>query len=297
MFASLTEIFYQIDNFCKYFERGGKNYFLANPTKKRKKACAMSLSEIMTIMVLFHMSDYRTLKHFYLECVLKELKPCFPRSVSYQRFVQLQQYALLPLAIFFNGLKGQQTGIYYVDSTLLEVCHIKREKRHKVFAGLAAKGKSSMGWFFGFKLHLVINNLGEILACTLTKGNVDDRKPVASLVSQLKGWLFGDKGYIGQAFTQELKKQCIEIFTRVKKNMKERIMNGAQKFYLGKRGIVETVIGQLKCCCQIEHSRHRKPENAFTSLIAGLVAYAFKIRKPQIKINKKTSNYLPLTSN
>ncbi len=298
MFAFLTEIFCQIDDFCKRFDQqNGKDFFLSNSTKKRNRSCNMRLSEVMTIMVLFHMSDYRTFKHFYIQCVLTGLKTYFPSALSYQRFVQLEQYALLPLTVFFNGLKGQESGIYYVDSTSIEVCRIKREKSHKVFAGMAAKGRNSMGWFFGFKLHLVINHVGEIMSCALTSANVNDRKPVPKLVEWLNGWLFGDKGYLGQAFMEELKKQCIELFTKVKKNMKERVINEAQSFYLSRRGVVETVIDQLKNCCQIEHSRHRKPENAFTSLMAGLVAYAFKPRKPSVRTDKINAGNLCLISN
>jgi hypothetical protein len=200
----------------------------------------------------------------------------------------------MPMAIFLNGLKGKETGIYFVDSTSIKVCNIKREKRHKVFKGLASKGKNSMGWFFGFKLHLIINNYGEIMACNLTKANTDDRKPVPGLVYRLKGWLFGDKGYLGQEFFAKLKEQSIEIFTRVKKNMKTKIINMSQEFFLSKRGVIETVIDQLKNCCQIEHTRHRKPANAFVNLISGLISYSFKARKPAININKLTAKSLSL---
>jgi hypothetical protein len=191
----------------------------------------------------------------------------------------------MPLTVFLRGLKGEETGVYYVDSTSIEVCNIKREKRHKVFKVLANKGKNSMGWFFGFKLHLIINNNGEIMACNLKKANVDDRKPVPKLVSELKGWLFGDKGYLGKEFFTKLKEQFMEIFTKVKKNMKTKIIGLAEKFYLSKRGLVETVIDQLKNCCQIEHTRHRKVENAFVNIISGLIAYSFRERKPSVKLS------------
>ncbi|MDX1917391.1 MAG: IS982 family transposase [Rickettsiaceae bacterium] len=181
----------------------------------------------------------------------------------------------MPLTIFFSGLKGRETGIYFVDSTSIEVCHIKREKRHKVFKGLATKSKGSMGWFFGFKLHLVINNLGEIMSAKLTTANTDDRKPVPDLVSSLSGWLFGDKGYLGKNLMEKLKEQSIDIFTKVKRNMKKRMMTMGEKFYLSKRGLIETVNDQLKNLCQIEHTRHRKPANAFANLVAGLIAYSF----------------------
>lgn len=297
MFTFLTDIFCQIDDFCNGFDKNCSNYFLTSNEAKRKKPCRISLSEIITIMILFHRSDYRTFKSFYLLVICGHLKNDFPNSVSYPRFVQLMEYALMPLVVFLSGLKGHKTGFYYVDSTSIEVCHIKREKSHKVFKGLATKGKNSMGWFFGFKLHLVINNLGEIMAVSFTKANVDDRKPVPKLVEALKGWLFGDKGYLGQAFMEKLKEQSIDIFTKVKKNMKKRVMNASQKFLLSKRGLVETVIDQLKNICQIEHSRHRKPANAFVNLVAGLIAYCFKDRKPSINQGKLTMAGLALTSN
>jgi hypothetical protein len=263
MYPFLTEIFCAIDDFCKSFDTKYQHFFLNSPNKKRQKACSISLSEIMAIVILFHMSNYRTFKHFYLLCVCRELKSCFPKALSYPRFVQVMERALMPLTVFLRGIKGKETGVYYVDSTSIEVCHIKREKRHKVFKGMANKGKNSMGWFFGFKLHLIINNLGEIMACKLIPANTDDRKPVAKLMERLNGWLFGDKGYLGKEFLEKLKVQSVELFTKVKKNMKERIINMTQQFYLSKRGLIETVNDQLKNTCQIEHTRHRKPENAF----------------------------------
>jgi Transposase DDE domain len=296
MFVSLTEIFCQIDDFCNNFDANLQHFFLTGPTKKRRKACAISLSEIMTIVILFHMSGYRTFKDFYLLCVCRELRPYFPKLLSYSRFVQVMEYALMPLTVFLNGIKGKETGIYYADSTPIAVCHIRREKRHKVFKGLATKGKSSMGWFFGFKLHLVINNLGEIMACTLTKANTDDRKPVPTLVNMLEGWLFADKGYLGKEFWEKLKAQSIELFTKVKKNMQKKIMAPIHSFYLSKRGLIETVNDQLKNICQIEHTRHRKPANAFVNLVSGLIAYAFKPRKPSIKNDKLRKPMVALTS-
>jgi hypothetical protein len=286
MFAFLTDIFCHIDDFCNSFDKNCQNYFLTSNCTKRKKSCRVSLSEIMTIMILFHRSEYRNFKYFYLYVIMRDLKNDFPNALSYQRFVHIMEYALMPLVVFLAGLKGRETGLYYVDSTSIEVCHIKREKSHKVFKGLATKGKNSMGWFFGFKLHLVINNLGELMSCSLSKTNVDDRKPVPKLMETLSGWLFGDKGYLGKDFMEKLKEQSIEIFTKVKKNMAKRAMSVGQKFFLSKRGLVETVIDQLKNICMIEHSRHRKPANAFANLIAGLIAYCFKPRKPSVNLRK-----------
>lgn len=284
MLTPITEIFYQVDEFCKHFgENKGRFLLPCNSGKKRMKKIRMSLSEIMTILILFHFSDYRTFKHFYINCIRGEMQSYFPASLSYSRFVQLTEIALLPLMIFFQGIKGKATDVYYVDSTSIEACHIKREKRHKVFKGLATKGKNSMGWFFGFKLHIVINKVGEIMSFQLTPAHINDRAPVPFLVRKLQGWLFGDKGYLGREFAEKLKENSIRLFTKVKKNMKDIVLTPAQNFYLKKRGIVETVIDQLKNLCQVEHSRHRKPINALVNIISALVAYSLKIRKPTVK--------------
>jgi hypothetical protein len=77
--------------------------------------------------------------------------------------------------------RGQQTGLAFVDSTPIAVCHNKRIGHHKTFAGLARRGKSTTGWCYGFKLHLVINDQGEVLAFCLIPGKVDDREPVPTL--------------------------------------------------------------------------------------------------------------------
>src|SRR5215510_6009028 len=166
MDANLVEIFYFIDEFCKEIEKTMEGHLLPKDTSKktRKRAFTMSDSEIITIMIMFHQSHYRDLKYFYINQIQKNYKSDFPQTVSYNRFVELQQKALLPMTIFLQVCCiGKCTGISIIDSTPIRVCHIKREKSHKVFKGLAAKGKSSTGWFFGFKLHLVVNDKGEII--------------------------------------------------------------------------------------------------------------------------------------
>lgn len=297
MLTSVTEIFCAIDDFCKYFEESYNRYLIDNPHRKRNRTCSMSLSEIMTITILFHLSDYRTFKSFYINCLKRELNSYFPNSVSYNRFVELIPSGLVPLTVFLSGIKGRETGLYFADSTSIEVCHNKRERRHRVFKDIATKGKNSMGWFFGLKLHLVINNLGEIMACTITKANTDDRVPLPKMLQKLKGWLFADKGYLGMPLIKKLQAQAIQIFTKVRKTMKARIMTPTQQFFLGKRGIIETVIDQLKNSCQIEHTRHRSPANAMVNIISGVIAYCFRDRKPSIRLNKIDMKNMTLISN
>ena len=110
---------------------------------------------MMTIMVLFHLSHYRTFNDFYFECVKEPLCVCFKRLVSYNRFVELQKIAALPLAAYLRHKAVEKTGLYFTSP--LKVCHNIRIHKHKTFKGIAARGKHSMGWFFGFKLHIVIN--------------------------------------------------------------------------------------------------------------------------------------------
>lgn len=256
----------------------------------------MALSEIMTIVMMFHLSHYRTFKDFYLCCILGTHKKDFPKAVSYNRFVELQPSTLMPLFVFLLTLQGEQTGIYYVDSTKLPVCHNLRISRHKVFKGLAQRGKTSTGWFFGFKLHLVFNHKGEIMNFCLSPGNVDDRNPITDMMKKLKGWLFGDRGYISKSLTETLRNQGVELITNVKKNMKKVIIQPLKKFLLSKRGIVETIIDQLKNILHIDHTRHRSPVNFQVNVLAGLLAYILRPRKVSVAMPLPPHHPL-LTSN
>src|SRR3954454_20233614 len=144
----------------------------------------------------------------------------FPGLPCYEHFVGLQKSVFVPLVFFLLSHLGNKTGVYYIDSTALPVCDNHRINRHKVFADLAQRGKTSMGWFFGFKLHLVFNNRHEIVALKLTPGNVHDTTPVPALTRELTGKLFGDKGYIGQKLAEDLLRRGLTLFTRVRRNMK-----------------------------------------------------------------------------
>jgi len=171
----------------------------------------------MSIIILFHRSNYKDFKNFYLFYMHKHLKKAFPKLLSYSRFLEVMPRVLVPLCGYFTHLKGKPTGISFVDSTSLKVCHNLRIPRHKVFEGIAARGKGIMGWFYGFKLHLIINHLGDILAVKLTPGNVDDRKPVPELTNNVFGKLYDDKGYISKALAGTLFEKNMELITNVKK--------------------------------------------------------------------------------
>lgn len=200
---SLLELFCHVDDFCQAFEPQWRQSLLQQGTIKRVRQAQLSTSEIMTIVIHFHQARYRDFKTYYTDYVLVHLQDAFPQLVSYTRFVELMGRALVPLMAYFYYCKGRCTGISFVDSTPLAVCHNRRIPRHKVFAELAARGKTSMGWFYGFKLHLVVNDRGELLAVTLTPGNTDDRQPVPHMARELFGKLFGDKGYISAPLAKQ----------------------------------------------------------------------------------------------
>lgn len=286
---NLTELYCLVDEFCKEFMPLWSRHLISHDLRKRIREPRLSMAEIMTIVIHFHQSHYRTFKHYYLHHVQSHLRNLFPSLVSYQRFVLLMKMAIVPLCFFLQILKGERTGIYFIDSTILKACHIKREKQHKVFNGIAQKSKSTMGYFYGFKLHLVINDKGEIMACKLTAGNVDDRAPVQDLMQTLIGKLFGDKGYISQNLHDELLQKGIHLITRIRKNMKNKLMPFIDKLLLRKRAVIESVNDQLKNVCQIEHTRHRSVWNFLVNILGALVAYSLQPKKPSIR-----SDMLPL---
>lgn len=295
--AQITEIYVSIDDFYLQFKKEMEKHQLANITKKRNRAYRMSPSEVMTIMVLFHLSNFKDMKHFYLIYIKDHLKAEFPRTVSYNRFVELMQSVVFPLAIYLKTQQmGQCTGISFVDSTPLRVCHNRRIHSHKVFSGIARRGHCSIGWFFGFKLHLIINEKGDLLNFVITLGNVDDREPLVAgkMLKNIWGKLFGDKGYLSQELFETLFVSGIHLITKIRNNMKNTLMNVNDKILLRKRALVESVHDELKNICQIEHSRHRSFVNFITNLLAGLTAYSFLPKKPAIKCNFEFTNQLAI---
>lgn len=286
---SLIAIFCDADDFCKEFEPEWRKILigqLIGDKKSRNRKIGLSLSEAMTIVIMFHKTRYRTFKDYYERYVRGPLRSFFPKLLSYSRFVNLMKTCLFPLFIFSQGCLGKCSGISFVDSTILTVCHARRINSHRVFKKMAKRGKTSTGWFYGFKLHLIINDAGEILAYMLSPGNVDDRVPVSDLSKNLFGKLFGDKGYISQELFLKLYERGLQIITRLKRNMKNKLMDIFDKVLLRSRGVIESVNCKLKFDCQIEHHRHRSPWNFLVNLISGIVAYAYDPRKPCIHLTK-----------
>jgi hypothetical protein len=196
---------------------------------------------------------------------------------------------LLPLVAYLHLQMGRCTGISFIDSTPLAVCHNARIPQHRVVARDAARGKSSLGWFYGFKLHLVVNERGELLSFCLTRGNVDDRQPVPALLQRVNGLfgkLFADKGSISQPLAEQLLvEEGVQLITRLRKNMHNRLLLLSDRLLLRKRAIIETIYDQLKNICQIEHTRHRSPVNFLVHLVCGLIAYCHLPNKPALDLH------------
>ena len=292
MLIDITKIFVEADDFFKGFEQDCKEALLALEDKNyaAMSEFALSPSEVMAILIAFHMSNYRTFKHFYIKQVQRYWREAFPNLVSYPRFIALQKYVLLPLCGFLYSRTGPVTGISYIDSTPLIVCHNRRIKSHKVFNELAERGKNSVGWFYGFKLHIIVNDCGELLAVKVTPGNTNDRAVVPEMTQGIVGKLFGDKGYISQKLFEFLFENGLQLITRIKKHMNNKLMPIADKILLRKRSIIETINDQLKNISQIEHTRHRSIWGFMVNLICGLIAYSYREKKPSLKLNSSRSD-------
>ncbi len=294
----VTELFCMADDFCKFFDAMMAKYTLKSDKKRSYyRESTMSKAEIMMIMILFHDSGYRCLKHFYLEKVCCHMRHLFPDVVSYNRFVELEKEVAVPLALFIKKvLLGKCTGISFVDSTPLSVCKNQRIHIHKVFKGIAQRGKCSMGWFFGFKLHLICNEMGELLNFMITPGDVDDRKPLEykAFVEFIYGKLVADKGYVSKNLFQRLFVDGIQLITKLKSNMKGALMRMSDKLLLRKRAIIETINDELKNVAQVEHSRHRCLDNFIVNLLGAIAAYCMFPKKPCINVQRTLDTDLSL---
>lgn len=279
----ISDIFCLVDDFFKQIPQPQK-LAVVNGKKTRVKSFTMSDSEVATIVIAFHLSGVRCFKWFYLNYVMTHLQSSFPNAVSYNRFTELSQKSVIPMLLFLNAVKGLCTGISFVDSTAIKSCRNQRINSHKTMKGYANRGKTSMGWFYGFKLHFAINENGEVLSFKLTKGNVHDgnRDVVKFVVKNLFGKLFADKGYISKELFEMLHQDGLLLFTKIKKNMKNSLMSIPDKVYLRKRAVIESVIDFLKNICQVEHTRHRSINNFLSNLVGALIAYSFIPKKPSI---------------
>lgn len=284
----LIEIFIAADDFCQDFQR-----WLDTKPKVEFKLPRfegrMEVSEILSIIVFYHYSGYKCFQYYYEQQVQTELTSHFPNQVSYKRFLQLISKSTVHLFAFskWMTLTSEVTSIYYIDSKKLPVCHNRRIHNHRVFKDIAERGKTSTGWFYGLKVHMVINNLGQIMSFTFTTGSVSDSNPevLRTLLTKLQGNCYGDKGYLSRIF-EELYEQGLKLVTKIRKNMKNKLMPLNEKYQMFKRGVIESVFDILMTVFDIDHTRHRSPRNAMSHMLGALAAYSFMDQKPSVWLPK-----------
>lgn len=272
--ASLEEMFCVVDDFCKE----------QSAVAGKRRQPGLCESEILTILIWFQQSGYRTFKAYYTHEVEGHLRGAFPKLVSYSRFIWLAPRVRATLEAFQRSIQGRGDGVAFIDSTALPVCDNHRIGRHRVFAGLAARGKSSMGWFYGFKVHLAVNLHGDILAACCTPGNWDDRHAVLDLADGLTGTLFADRGYISRSLTDALATHGLRLVTDKRANMHAPHLDPADQAMLRKRFLIETIFDQLKNDFHLAHTRHRSPDHFRLNLAAALCAYSLQTHKPAIDL-------------
>jgi hypothetical protein len=292
MAVDITALYCCLDDFCKVFE-DWEAHRLIPSAQTRTRPGKLSGAEMLFIMVLFHLSAYKNFKTFYLHGIGCQYRACFRDLPHYDRFISLMPRLFVPLMVLLHSLSGEETGIYFGDSSKLAVCHNRRIDRHRVFDGLAARGKTSMGWFYGLKLHLVINHKGQIMALKITPGNTADSTVLDEITQHLRGKLYADKGYISREVFTKLWQRGLHLITGIRRNMRNHLMLLGDKIMLRKRFVIETVLDILKCDMGLEHSRHRSPVNTMVHVLSCLVAYAYRPGKPSISLNSKKLEAYP----
>lgn len=288
----IVELYVIIDDFCQKFMPRYTKLLKYKGMISRNRQGMLNISEIILILILFPHSEFKCFKWFYINKIKGQYHSYFKDLPGYNRFVEQMPRGLLVLSRLLGYLmyyyRKTSAGISFIDSTRMPVCHNKRTNSHKVFESFAEIGKSTMGWFLGFKLHMIIDTQGNILAVNLTKGNVDDRIPVTKLIQGLTGKLFGDKGYIKKELAQELQDLGITLITPLKKNMKARFMpiNIFDLIMSKKRVLIESVFHILKNKLQLCHTRHRSIKNFCVHVLSVLVGYQLSSNKPHINLEK-----------
>lgn len=287
MKKDIVALFCFVYDFCQTVDSEIKKSLLSSKVYKNPtRTPGLQIAEIVTIILMYQQSPCKNFEYFY-KSYLQLYKSEFKMLPSYNRFIELKPRALpyLVLLLQWYCAQAKLTGINYIDSTSIAVCSNKRISRHKVLKAIAKLSKTTKGWFYGIKLHLVTNEHGEIIDLQFTMGNVDDRIPVPKLTERLYGLLFGDKGYIKQELFEYLHSRGLKLVTGIKSKMQNKLVTLFEKTLLRKRSIIESVFSILKTHFELEHTRHRSVWNAFVHLLSTLIAYCMKPSKPSIKLS------------
>ena len=275
----ITEIYVGFDDYMKEkFPSADKSFSFTNQPK-------LSLSEMASIEIGYHQSVYKCFKYYYQEEILLNLKSYFPNAVSYERFVTLKNRLNPYLEAFLRDTRlALPTDANFIDASKLEVCHIMRAPSNKVFKDTAKHGRTIMGYFFGFKFHIIINHFGQLVDVYISAGNVADNNKVLlrKITENFLGLLIGDKGYI-TSLKNELLEKGINLVTKTRKNMEQIKYTPRVEYYKRHRGLIETTNDLMKNKANIQHTRHRNKINFEVNLWAALIAYTYNDKLPAIK--------------
>lgn len=280
MKRDFTKLYCFVDDFIKNSEYNSLT--IVSCKSKTGVSNYLNKSEVLTILIGFYQSSFDCFKNYYKQQIVAEHRDDF-KLVTYEHFTKLIGKCLPYLPILLNSIFDKCSGMSFVDSTSIAVCKNYRIYSHKVFKGLANRSKTTKGWFYGLKIHLVINLEGGLVKASFSSGNKDDRAHFKTMISNIYGKVFGDRGYISKPLFDELMTKGIQLVTRIKKGMKNKLMSISDKLMLLKRTLIETVIGRIKLLDKLEHSRHRSPINAFSHMVACLINYQLLEQKPSIK--------------
>ena len=292
MAIDITALYCCLDDFCKLLA-DWETHRLLPSEQTRPRPGKLSRAEMLLIVVLFHLAPFKHFKAFYHYGIGQQYRACFGDLPHDDRFISLMPRLFVPLTVLLHSLSGEPSGVYFAASTTLAVCHNRRLHRHKVFKGLAARGKTRMGWFSGLKRHFVINHNGQIMALKITPGNTADSTMRDAMTPHLAGALYADTGYIGRELFSKLWQRGLHLITSIRRNMRNDLMPRADKIMLRKRVLIETVLDTLKSEMGLEHSRHRSAINAMVHVLSCLVAYAFRPGKPSISLTSRRLEAYP----
>ena len=286
MFDFIT-LFCAIDDFFQKFESTYWNFLKQGKKRLRVRSSVLSLSEIVFIAIWYKCSHFNNFKAFFAS-LRQDNSHLFKSLPCYQRMIHLIQSHQLALhALHFALMKDQQNAYLWVDSTTLPVCKNQRIQRHKSLAKIASRGKSSMGWFYGCKLHLIMNQPGEIVRTALSNGHTADIKMVEQLVDGLKAKLYADRGYISQELKSKLKNKGIDLITYHRKNMQAVGLSKADEYNLKQRNKIETLFSLLKGQYHLVTTKARSLEGYLAGIYATLCAYQLCHKnKPMIKVSE-----------
>lgn len=272
---NLIEIYCYVDNFIKRIQE--KNVNIGRPG-------VLNISSYITLSIFKNMYGIKTNKQLY-EFTKQYLQKDFPKLPSYQQFndgiSRYWRYSIALLYCMTRSIRANGHDVHFVDSTALPVCKILREKYAKLFKGIAKKSKSTMGWFYGFKLHLIINQNMEIEAIKFSDANTHDLTVLdGDFIDQIKGFLVGDKGYLSKKKSQILSTQGILLFTKQRKNAQTKLPATRQQLrFIRQRLKIEATFHLLKNNFSLVSSFARSIQSYFANVCTSLLAYSISKAK------------------